>query len=84
MINDRIFNIILSGGFAISDDTPIVKKFFEEDEVPYAKDKEHFKWMIDYFIAHPEERMSYMQKAKERILKEYLYTNYWKEFLKQL
>jgi len=84
MINDRIFNTILAGGFAISDNTPIVKEFFSEDEVPYAKDKEHFKWMIDYFSANPDERIPYMEKSKARILREHLYTHKWEEYLKTL
>lgn len=78
MINDRIFQVILSGGFAISDNNPLVKEFFTEDEVPYADTKEQYKSLIDYFISHPEERIPYMEKAKEKILNQHLYTNRWK------
>lgn len=81
MINDRIFNIILAGGFTISDNEPIVKEFFTEDEVPYANTKADYRSMINHFVMYPEERGSYMKKAKERILKEHLYTHRWKEFL---
>lgn len=82
MINERIFQIILSGGFAISDNTPIVKDFFSNDDVPYAETPEKFKELINYFIAHPEERLPYMKRAKERILKEHLYIHRWKDYLK--
>jgi hypothetical protein len=81
MINDRIFQIILSGGFAISDNTRIVSEFFEQDEVPQAKDKEQFKWFVNYFTQNPDDRLPYMKKAKERILKEHLYKKRWKELL---
>jgi spore maturation protein CgeB len=83
MINERIFQVILSGGFAISDNNPIVKKFFTEDEVPYAETKEDFKRLIEHFRTHPDERLPYMKKAKERILKEHLYTHRISKFLKE-
>ncbi len=79
MINDRIFQVILSGGFAISDNTPIVKEFFSADEVPYAETKEEFKELITHFVNHPLERLSYMRKAKEKILSHHLYKHRWKE-----
>jgi hypothetical protein len=81
MINERIFQVILSGGFAISDDTPIVREFFNEDEVPQCKTKQEFKEKIDYFVSNPEERISYMKKAKKRILDEHLYTHRIKNYL---
>lgn len=84
MINERIFQVILSGGFAISDNNPIVKKFFTEDEVPYAETKEEFKKLVDYFRTHQDERLPFMKRAKERILKEHLYTHRWAKYLKEL
>jgi len=84
MINERLFQVILSGGFAISDNTPIVKDFFNEDEISWAKDKEQFKWMIDYFIHNPQERESYMIGAKKHILNNHLYTHRWEEYLKEI
>ena len=82
MINDRIFNVIMSGGFTISDNNPIVKDFFTEDEVPYAETKEQYQEMIRYFIAHPEERLPYMKKAKKKIMENYTYKKYWEQFSK--
>ena len=84
MINDRIFNVILSGGFTISDNAPIVKEFFAPDEIPYAETRADYRSMIKKFTDYPDERLTYMKKAKARILKEYMYTNYWKEFLKTI
>lgn len=83
MINERIFQVILSGGFAISDNNPIVKKFFNEDEVPYAETMDEFKELINKFKNNPELREPYMKKAKERILKEHLYTHRVAKFLKE-
>lgn len=84
MINERIFQVILSGGFAVSDNNPIVKKFFNEDEVPYAETKEEFKELIDKFKNNPELREPFMAKAKKRILKEHLYTHRIAKFLNEI
>jgi spore maturation protein CgeB len=84
MINDRIFKIIAAGGFAISDNTPIVKEFFEEDEVPYCETKEEFIDKINYFLKNPEKRLPFMEKAKERIIKEHSYTLRWKKYLDEV
>lgn len=83
MINERIFQVILSGGFAISDNNPIVKKFFTGDEVPYAETKEEFKKLIDYFRTHQDERLPYMVRARKRIMREHLYTHRMAKFLKE-
>lgn len=77
MLNDRIFNVIMSGGFAICDDVPIISEFFSEDEVLRAPNKEEYKRLIDYFLEHPEERKPYMMKAKKKIQDNYSYTHYY-------
>ena len=84
MINERIFQVILSGGFSISDNNPIVKEFFAEDEVPYAETKAGYKSLIKHYTMYPEQRESFMKKAKERVLKEHLYIHRWKDYLKEL
>jgi ssDNA-binding Zn-finger/Zn-ribbon topoisomerase 1 len=81
MINDRIFKIIAAGGFAISDNTPMVKEFFTEDEVPYCETKEEFIEKINYFVAHPDERKLYMEKAQARVKKDHLYYKHWEKYL---
>lgn len=84
MINERIFQIILSGGFAISDDTAIVGEFFNQSEVIRSTTKEEFKKTIDFFVNNPNERRTYMKKAKKRIKSNYLYKHYWDNFLKEI
>lgn len=84
MINERIFQIILSGGFAISDNTPIVKDFFTEEEVPQAKTPEEFKSMIEHFKNNPQERLAYMERAKKNILNNHLYIHRWRNWLSEL
>jgi len=84
MINERIFQVILAGGFCVSDNTPIVRDFFTEDEVPIAENKEDFKEIIDHFVAHPDDRLPYMEKAKAHIMKEHLYIHRIKKLIEML
>lgn len=84
MINDRIFQVVLSGGFAVSDNNPIVKEFFAESEVPYANTMEEYVRLVNYYAEHSEKRESFMKKAKARILKEHLYTHRMTNFLKEI
>lgn len=84
MINDRIFNVILSGGFTISDNAEIVKEFFNEDEIPYAKSRAAYRSMVQHYTAYTEQREPFMKKAKKKILENYMYTIYWKKFLKEI
>lgn len=81
MINERIFQVILSGGFCISDDTPIVAEFFSKDEVPQCETREEFKEKIEFFISNPDKRIPYMEKAKEKILNNHLYKHRWQKYL---
>ena len=73
MMNERIFQVILAGGFCVTDNNPLTREFFSEDEVPMAMTKEEYREKIMYFVNHQEERLPYMQKAKQRILDEHLY-----------
>jgi len=80
MVNDRVFNIIASGGFCISDN-PMTREFYDADEVPVAKTKGEYQMLINHFLNNPEKRLSYMEKARK---KEHTYKKYYKEFLKNL
>lgn len=84
MINDRIFNVIMSGGFTVSDDVPIMREFFNQSEIPVASTKEEYKNFIEYFLKNSYEREPYMQKAKKRIQENYSYVGYYKDFLKKI
>lgn len=84
MINERIFQVTLSGGFCISDNSPIVKKFFTQDEVPYCQTKEEYREVIEFFAEHPDERLPYMEKALNKINKHHTYVNRWKDYLTKI
>lgn len=71
-VNERLFWICGAGGFQLADENPIIREFYDEDEVPMANSQE-FKMKFEYYLAHPEERMAMAKKAHERTLREHTY-----------
>lgn len=75
ILNQRTFKISACGGFQICDYVPALRKYFNEDEVVMAKDKDDWFEKIDYFLAHDDERRRIQIKGTERALKEHTYHN---------
>lgn len=71
-VNERLFWICGAGGFQIADENPIIREFYDEDEVPMAT-AEEFKEKFEYYLNHPEEREKMAKKANERTMREHLY-----------
>jgi len=63
-ITPRIFDILASGGFCISDKNPGIKEIFG-DSVPQYESPEHLSQLIDFYINHPDERLKLMEKGRE-------------------
>jgi hypothetical protein len=69
-ITPRTFNIMASQGFIISD----YLKSYEEDifrdgEMLMAKTSEEFHKLCDHFVKHPDERLPYIEKGYETVMK---------------
>jgi len=79
-LNERVFQAIMSGGFVVNDNNPILRDFFSKEEVPMASTKEEFSNLVNYFNNNPNERLPYMQRAKERIANEHLYVHRIKQY----
>lgn len=71
-VNERLFWIPGAGGFQIADENPLVREFYDEDEVPMST-AEDFKEIFNYYLEHPEEREKMAKKAHERTMREHLY-----------
>ena len=71
-VNERLFWIPGAGGFQIADENPLVREFYDEDEVPMAT-AEDFKEVFEYYLNHPEKREEMAKKAHERTMREHLY-----------
>ena len=65
-VSFRIFDIVKSGGFCISDYNPGIEKIFGDTVVTY-KTKEELNNKIKYFLVHPKERKAHIVKAQEKI-----------------
>ena len=71
-VNERLFWIPGAGGFQLADENPLIREFYDEDEVPTAT-AEEFREKFEYYLAHPEEREKIAKKAHERTLREHTY-----------
>lgn len=63
-ISNRIFDVTACGAFIISDYIPEIEEIYG-DSVPMYKTKEEFKALVDYYLAHPEERREKALKAQK-------------------
>lgn len=71
-VNERLFWICGAGGFQLADENPLIREFYDEDEVPMANADE-FKIKFEYYLAHTEEREKIAKKANKRTLREHTY-----------
>jgi hypothetical protein len=74
--NERTFKIPLYGGFEITDDVAVIRKYFKEgEEIVIAEDSKDWYEKIDYYIKNPEKRIKIMEAGKARVLKDHTYIN---------
>jgi len=66
-VNERIFKILFSGGFCVSDYCKAYEKVFD-DGVVLAKTGEEFREKIDYYINNQEEAKSIAKKGRQTVL----------------
>lgn len=67
-ISNRVFDVTASGGFLISDYMKEIEDFYG-DSIPMFQTKEELKRLLDYYLAHPEERAKKAKAAQEITLK---------------
>lgn len=60
----KIFDILASGGFAISDKNTGIAEIFG-DTVPQYESPEHLRELLDLYIARPDERLKLMEKGRK-------------------
>lgn len=87
ILNERTFKIPACGGFEICDFVPpeeVLRRYFKEDEMAYAKDPGDWFAKIDYYLKHDAEREAIRAKGTERALRDHLYTNRVKDIIAML
>lgn len=61
-IANRVFDVTASKGFLISDYNKAIEEIYG-DSVPMYKNAQEFKELIEYYLAHPEERREKAERA---------------------
>jgi len=61
-ISNRIFDVTACKGFLISDYIPEIEEIYG-DAIPMYKNEDEFKRLIEYYLAHPEERREKAERA---------------------
>jgi spore maturation protein CgeB len=73
-VNPRVFEIAACGGFQVCDPCQGLENFFDfEHELPVYQDLEELRRLIDFYLAHPEERSQVAEQARTRALKDHTY-----------
>ena len=73
-INPRTFELAACGAFQLVDKRTLMPdEAFDEGELAHFENLEDLDRKIGYFLAHPEERESYVEKARARVLKYHTY-----------
>ena len=61
-VSNRIFDATACKAFVISDYMPEIEEIYG-DSVPMYRNEREFKALIDYYLAHPEERREKAERA---------------------
>ena len=69
-ISNRIYDVSACKGFIITDYMPEVEKIFG-DAIPMYKNQQELKELVEYYLAHPEERKQKAQKAYDIVISHY-------------
>ena len=78
----KIFDILASGGFAISDKNTGIPEIFG-NAVPQYESPQHLRELLDFYIAHPAERLNLMDKGR-KIALSHTYRERTEQFVKNL
>lgn len=78
MVSPRLFDILASGGFAISDQNTGIKEIFG-DTVPQYRSARHLRELLDRYIGHPDRRRQLMDRGRKIAL-----THTWRKRAEQI
>jgi hypothetical protein len=81
---ERPFKLAACKTFCISDNVSAIRKFYNENELIISNNPEHMKELIQLFLTKPELRVSYIESAYNRTLKEHTYYHRMIDLMKHL
>ncbi|WP_092161415.1 CgeB family protein [Maridesulfovibrio ferrireducens] len=72
-INPRTFELAACGAFQLVDHRKLMSEAFSDGELAYFDSLEDLDNKIGYFLHHPEERDSYAERGRKRVLADHTY-----------
>lgn len=72
-VNPRTFELAAMGAFQLVDKRELMAELFEEGELATFRNIEEFYEKIKFFTEHPEERQKYIQRGRQRVLRDHTY-----------
>lgn len=80
-VNQRVFDVPLSGGFLLTDRQEALLELFDPDETAVYDGPDDVAEKAAYYLAHPEERRRIAERARQRVLNEHTYRHRMGEML---
>jgi len=74
-VNPRTFELAACGAFQLVDRRTLLDDLFWSDELATFETMAELEERIQYFLAHPEERVEYARRARARVLAEHTYAH---------
>lgn len=74
-INERTFKIMACGGFQLSDNVRLLRRFFTEDELVIAESTDDWFDKIRLYLDNPDRRSAIAAAGRDKVLKEHTYHN---------
>ena len=74
-INERLFKIMACKAFQIMPYMPVVKRYFNSEEIVLAKNKKEWFDKINYYLNHPEKRKQIAEKSHKNVMENHTYHN---------
>lgn len=72
-VNPRTFELAACGAFQLVDRRGLMPELFTEDELATFSNISELLEKIEYFLARPEERRAYAERAGRRVLRDHTY-----------
>jgi hypothetical protein len=71
---ERIYKVLLSGGFLISDyNSDIAENVFNNEEMVWCKDEKQMKNFVDHYLKYEHEKNLFVKRGVEKVLKNETY-----------
>jgi len=74
IISNRIFDVLSSGGFVISDYIPEIQEVFNGTVITY-KDRDDLNKKIDYYLTHKDERDDLSKRGQSIVLAKHKFSD---------